>query len=41
MSIADRVYVMDRGRVSITGTADELRHRVDAIQSSYLADTST
>jgi ABC-type branched-subunit amino acid transport system ATPase component len=37
MTIADRVYVMDRGRVSITGTADELRHRVDEIQSSYLA----
>jgi ABC-type branched-subunit amino acid transport system ATPase component len=37
MTIADRVYVMDRGRISITGSADELRHRVDEIQSSYLA----
>jgi ABC-type branched-subunit amino acid transport system ATPase component len=37
MTIADRVYVMDRGRISITGRADELRHRVDEIQSSYLA----
>jgi ABC-type branched-subunit amino acid transport system ATPase component len=37
MTIADRVYVMDRGRISITGAADELRHRVDEIQSSYLA----
>jgi ABC-type branched-subunit amino acid transport system ATPase component len=39
MTIADRVYVMDRGRISITGSADELRHRVDEIQSSYLAAT--
>jgi ABC-type branched-subunit amino acid transport system ATPase component len=37
MTIADRVYVMDRGRISITGDADQLRHRVDEIQSSYLA----
>jgi branched-chain amino acid transport system ATP-binding protein len=36
MSIADRVYVMDRGRISITGTAEELSKRVDEIQSSYL-----
>lgn len=40
MTIADRVYVMDRGRISISGSADELRRRVDAIQSSYLANTS-
>jgi len=38
MSIADRVYVMDRGRVSISGAADELRQQIDAIQSSYLTD---
>jgi hypothetical protein len=38
---ADRVYVMYRGRISLSGTADELRRRVDAIQSSYLANTST
>jgi len=40
MAIADRVYVMDRGGISISGSAAELRRRVDAIQSSYLADTS-
>ena len=40
MAIADRIYVMDRGRIGISGTADELRQQVDAIQSSYLADTS-
>ena len=37
MAIADRVYVMDRGRISITGTAEELSQRVDEIQSSYLS----
>jgi branched-chain amino acid transport system ATP-binding protein len=39
MSIADRVYVMDRGRISIAGTAEELAKRVDEIQSSYLSGT--
>ncbi len=39
MTIADRVYVMDRGRIAISGTADELGQRVDEIQSSYLANT--
>jgi sulfate-transporting ATPase len=41
MSIADRVYVMDRGRISISGTAKELSTRVDEIQSSYLAGTES
>jgi branched-chain amino acid transport system ATP-binding protein len=41
MSIADRVYVMDRGRISMTGTAQELSGRVDEIQSSYLAGTES
>jgi branched-chain amino acid transport system ATP-binding protein len=39
MAIADRVYVMDRGRISITGTSEELSKRVDEIQSSYLSGT--
>jgi branched-chain amino acid transport system ATP-binding protein len=37
MSIADRVYVMDHGRISISGSASELSTRVDEIQSSYLS----
>jgi ABC-type branched-subunit amino acid transport system ATPase component len=37
MSIADRVYVMDHGRISISGRASELSTRVDEIQSSYLS----
>ena len=41
LSIADRVYVMDRGRIAISGTASDLRERVDEIQSSYLASTTS
>ena len=38
LQVADRVYVMRRGRVELRGTADELRNRVEEIQASYLAD---
>jgi ABC-type branched-subunit amino acid transport system ATPase component len=41
MTIADRVYVMDRGRIAISGTAEELGKRVDEIQASYLTGTPT
>ena len=37
MEIADRVYVMRRGRVDVSGTSAELRDRVEEIQASYLA----
>jgi branched-chain amino acid transport system ATP-binding protein len=36
LAIADRVYVMDRGRIAISGSAADLRERVDEIQASYL-----
>jgi sulfate-transporting ATPase len=36
LAIADRVYVMDRGRIAISGAAVDLRKRVDEIQASYL-----
>jgi ABC-type branched-subunit amino acid transport system ATPase component len=39
LAIADRVYVMDRGRIAMSGTAADLRERVDEIQASYLAGT--
>ncbi len=39
LAIADRVYVMDRGRIAISGGAVDLRERVDEIQASYLAST--
>ena len=41
LAIADRVYVMDRGRIAISGAAVDLRERVDEIQASYLAGTSS
>ncbi|MFJ4790157.1 ABC transporter ATP-binding protein [Streptomyces sp. NPDC088794] len=41
LDIADRVYVLRRGRVVMTGTPKELRGDLDAIESSYLADNPT
>ncbi|WP_210593070.1 ABC transporter ATP-binding protein [Streptomyces sp. GESEQ-35] len=38
LDIADRVYVLRRGRVVMTGTPKELRQDLDAIESSYLAE---
>jgi len=40
LDIADRVYVLHRGRVTMTGTPKELRGNLDAIESSYLAAKS-
>jgi branched-chain amino acid transport system ATP-binding protein len=37
MTIADRVYVLDRGRIRLAGDTSDLRSRVDEIQQSYLA----
>jgi branched-chain amino acid transport system ATP-binding protein len=39
LAIADRVYVMDRGRIAISGRAVDLQDRVDEIQASYLTGT--
>ncbi|MGP4005201.1 ABC transporter ATP-binding protein [Streptomyces sp. 4N124] len=38
LDIADRVYVLRRGRVVMTGTPQELRENLNAIESSYLAE---
>jgi ABC-type branched-subunit amino acid transport system ATPase component len=37
LSIADRVYVMERGKVVMTCTADEARANIDQIESAYLS----
>lgn len=37
LEIADRVYVMRRGRIAIAGTAAELRDQIDDVQASYLS----
>ena len=34
---ADRVYVMRRGRIELTGSADEMRGRIDEIEDKYLS----
>jgi branched-chain amino acid transport system ATP-binding protein len=36
LSVADRVYVMQRGRVVLSGTAPEMSARLDEIEASYL-----
>lgn len=37
LAYADRVYVMSRGRIVASGTADEIRRRWKEIRSAYLA----
>ena len=41
LRIADRVYVMQRGRIVITGTADEVGGRIDEIEATYLSNTAS
>ena len=41
LQIADRVYVMQRGRIVITGTADEVGGRIDEVEATYLSDQRT
>jgi branched-chain amino acid transport system ATP-binding protein len=36
--IADRVYVMQRGRIAMSGTVDDARGRIDEIEATYLSD---
>jgi branched-chain amino acid transport system ATP-binding protein len=36
LSIADRVYVMQRGRIALSGTAAEVAGQLDKIEAAYL-----
>jgi branched-chain amino acid transport system ATP-binding protein len=36
LAVADRAYVLNRGRVVMEGTASELRGRVSEIEAHYL-----
>lgn len=36
LEVADRCYVMQRGRVELTGTAAEMLDRIDEIEAKYL-----
>ena len=37
LAVADRVYVMQRGRVVLSGTVDEVGDRIDEIEATYLS----
>jgi branched-chain amino acid transport system ATP-binding protein len=37
LNIADRVYVMQRGRIVMSGTGDEVHGRIDEIEATYLS----
>jgi branched-chain amino acid transport system ATP-binding protein len=38
LHIADRVYVMQRGRIVMSGTAEEVRGRIDEVEATYLSN---
>jgi branched-chain amino acid transport system ATP-binding protein len=40
LKIADRVYVMERGRISLSGTTGEVAGQLDKIEAAYLAGTA-
>jgi branched-chain amino acid transport system ATP-binding protein len=37
LHVADRVYVMQRGRIAMSGTSDEVYGRIDEIEATYLS----
>jgi branched-chain amino acid transport system ATP-binding protein len=39
LNIADRVYVMQRGRIVMSGTGTEVHGRIDEIEATYLSGT--
>ncbi|WP_322761921.1 ABC transporter ATP-binding protein [Frankia sp. Cr2] len=41
LKVADRAYLLRRGRVEMSGTADELRSRLTDVEDSYLAGRTT
>jgi branched-chain amino acid transport system ATP-binding protein len=41
LHIADRVYVMQRGRIVMSGTGDEVHGRIDEIEATYLSGPRT
>jgi branched-chain amino acid transport system ATP-binding protein len=40
LEIADRVYVMQRGQIVLSGTVDEVGSRLDEVEATYLAGTA-
>jgi branched-chain amino acid transport system ATP-binding protein len=39
LKVADRVYVMERGHIALTGTTDEIVGQLDRIEAAYLSGT--
>jgi branched-chain amino acid transport system ATP-binding protein len=39
LQIADRVYVMQRGRIVMSGSGEEVHGRIDEIEATYLSGT--
>jgi branched-chain amino acid transport system ATP-binding protein len=37
LAVADRVYVLQRGRIALEGPAEEIRGRLDELEQTYLA----
>ncbi len=40
LAVSDRAYLMDRGRIAISGSAAELAERTDLLESGYLGATA-
>jgi branched-chain amino acid transport system ATP-binding protein len=40
LEVADRVYVMQRGRIVMSGTAEEIKGRLPEIEAAYLTSSS-
>jgi branched-chain amino acid transport system ATP-binding protein len=40
MAVADRVYVLERGRIALAGPVDEVRAQVAEIEASYLSGSA-
>ena len=36
LAVADRIYVMERGHIALSGTSDEVAGQVDKIEAAYL-----
>jgi branched-chain amino acid transport system ATP-binding protein len=39
LAIADRVFVLQRGRIALSGTTDEVRTRLSEVESAYLSSS--
>jgi ABC-type branched-subunit amino acid transport system ATPase component len=39
LAVADRAYVMERGRITIGGTAAEVSGQIDKIEAAYLTES--